>query len=287
MPDFSAYDIPVDKYKHLLAAYLQNEGTQLMNKVLFRYQLVNNYKERLVEFWSLFDIDWLENEYITWKRSTLNRYELVGSTYLLSPTGTYIQIAPGYYKLATSVIIDSDGYVNDSEWIYTGFLENICNSYQITREYYSYWATTTEDPDNPNNMYETGNILLNNLNMIRLLKMKRTSIGFDGSREKLIEILSTSLNNRYSNDANAEINFLLRTVTEVNNHASLQIYIIKPSTSTDDIIWTNYDLYLAKDNKYFIELLGISTLFDVLEADTLVFDISTYDGPEGQEKRYK
>lgn len=231
MSDFSTYDIPVEKYKKMIASYLQNDGTQLMNKVLFRYQLINNYKNKLVEFWSLFDIDWLENEYINWKRA--------------NPA------------------------VDDSEWIYTDFLEKICKSYQITREYYSYYAIAEA--------LETTNILLNNLNMIRLLKMKRAAIGFNGSREGLVEILSKSLNNRYSNDANAEINFVLRTVTEVGNHASLQVYIIKPSTAASDIVWTDYDLYLAKDNQYFVQLLGITTEFEVIDTDTLVFDISDYD----------
>jgi hypothetical protein len=237
MSDFSKYNIPESKYKRMFASYLQNEGTQLMNKVLFKYQLVNNFKERVVEFWSLFDIDWLENEYITWKRANSS--------------------------------------TEDSEWIYTDFLEKICKSYQITREYYSYWAITTDNPDDPGNKYETGNILLNNLNMIRLLKMKRSAIGYDGTRESLVEILSSSLNNKYSTDANSKINFILKTQTET--HASLLVYIIKPATASGDIVWTNYDLYLAKDNEYFVQLLGIVTTFEVIDGDTMVYDISPYD----------
>ena len=250
MADFSNYNIPEDKYKKMFAAYLQNEGTQLMNKVLFKYQLINNYKDRITEFWNLFDIDWLENEYITWKRAN-------------SSTA-------------------------DSEWIYTDFLEKICKSYQITREYYSYWAIDTDNPDDPGNKYETGNILLNNLNMIRLLKIKRAAIGFDGTRESLVAILSSSLNNRYSTDANSEINFILRTQTE--SHAGLQVYIIKPATTAGDIVWTDYDLYLAKDNEYFIQLLGIATEFEVIEGDTMVYDISLFDddtpGVGGTETKY-
>jgi hypothetical protein len=234
--NFSAYEIPKTKYKRLLASYLQNEGTQLMNKVLFKYDLINNYKNRMVEFWQLFDIDYLENEYVIWKRA--------------NPS------------------------LDDSEWVFTGFVENICKSYQITREYYSYYAI--------NQSLETTNILLNNLNMLRLLKMRRAAIGFDGSRESLVSLLSNSLNNKYTNDASSEINFIIRTITEVNNHASLQVYIIKPSTQASDIVWTDYDLYLAKDGEYFVRLLGIVTDFEVIDSDTLVFDISEYD-----ESKYK
>jgi hypothetical protein len=234
--NFSAYEIPKTKYKRLLASYLQNEGTQLMNKVLFKYDLINNYKNRMVEFWQLFDIDYLENEYVIWKRA--------------------------------------NPLLDDSEWVFTGFVENICKSYQITREYYSYYAI--------NQGLETTNILLNNLNMLRLLKMRRAAIGFDGSRESLVSLLSNSLNNKYTNDASSEINFIIRTVTEVNNHASLQAYIVKPSTQVGDIVWTDYDLYLAKDGEYFVRLLGIVTDFEVIDSDTLVFDISEYD-----ESKYK
>jgi hypothetical protein len=234
--NFSAYEIPKTKYKRLLASYLQNEGTQLMNKVLFKYDLINNYKNRMVEFWQLFDIDYLENEYVIWKRA--------------NPS------------------------LDDSEWVFTGFVENICKSYQITREYYSYYAISQG--------LETTNILLNNLNMLRLLKMRRAAIGFDGSRESLVSLLSNSLNNKYTNDASSEINFIIRTITEVNNHASLQVYIIKPSTQASDIVWTDYDLYLAKDGEYFVRLLGIVTDFEVIDSDTLVFDISEYD-----ESKYK
>lgn len=230
--NFSAYEIPKTKYKRLLASYLQNEGTQLMNKVLFKYDLINNYKNKMVEFWQLFDIDYLENLYINWKR---NEGELL----------------------------------EDSDWVFTGFVENICKSYQITREYYSYYAITEG--------LETTNILLNNLNMLRLLKMRRAAIGFDGSRESLVSLLNNSLNNKYTNDASSEINFVIRTITEVNNHASLQVYIVKPSTQAGDIVWTDYDLYLAKDGEYFVKLLGIVTDFEVIDADTLVFDISQYD----------
>jgi len=242
MSDFSAYDIPVNKYKKMYAAYLQNDGTQLMNKVIFQYDLINQYKERIVEFWSLFDIDWLENEYIKWKRA--------------------------------NVLVD------DSEWVYTDFLEKICRTYQITREYYSYWAI--------DNGHETTNILLSNLNMIRLLKIRRAATGFDGTRESLVKILERTLTNKYSSDANSEIKFVLRTNTDAGVHATLQAYIIKPVTTTSDIIWTDYDLYLAKDGQYFIDLLGIATAFEVISSATLVYDIGQYTDDDGiDEFRYK
>lgn len=234
--DFSSYDIPKTKYGRLLAHYLQNDGTQIMNKVRFTYDRINNYKDRVVEFWRLFDIDYLENLYITWKRA--------------NPA------------------------LDDSEWIYTNFLENISKGYQITREYYSYYAIDQE--------LETTNILLNNLNMIRLLKIKRASVGYDGTRENLIQILQNALNNKYSNDANSRINFVLKTQTDENYHASLFVYIVKPSTDVGDIIWTDYDYYLMKDGQYFVQLLGITTDFEAIDADTLVFDISNYD-----ESKYK
>ena len=64
MSDFSYYDIPPAKYKRLFAAYLQNDGTQVMNNVQLYYDVINNYKNKAVEFWRLFDIDYLEDLYV-------------------------------------------------------------------------------------------------------------------------------------------------------------------------------------------------------------------------------
>jgi len=234
MADFSKYDIPVVKYSRMFAAYLQNDGTQLMNKVKFKYDLINEYKERVVEFWSLFDINYLESAYLAWRKD---------------------------YP-------DFNAYP-DSDWIFTGFLENICKTYQITREYFSYWATTTEDPDNLGNNYETGGVLLNNLNMIRLLKIRRSSVGFNGTRESLVAILENALTG---------IDFILRTKTETGKHAELQVYIIRPDVVDGDVLWTDNDLYLAQDNEYFIQLLGIVTDFEIVDSTALIFDAKRYDG---------
>ena len=227
--NYDAYAISKEKYKRLFASYLQTEGTQLMNKVRLQYDLINNYKEQIIEMWKLFDIDYLENLYITWKRA--------------NPTS------------------------EDSEWKYTEFLENICKSFQITREYYSYYAITEG--------LATTNLLLNNLHMIRRLKIRRAAVGFDGTRESLVEILRNSLNNRYSSEANAEIKFILRTVTEVGKHAVLQVYIMKPAS--DDVIWNEYDDYLVYDGEYFVQLLGIEAICEPLTSDTLVYDLSNFD----------
>jgi hypothetical protein len=280
--NFDNYNIPKDKYKELFASYLQTDGTQLMNKVKLKYDLINNYKNQIVNFWKLFDIDYLENEYIKWKNETNNRYSYVNDQYVLNNTsGTYVYLNDrNQYVLASSIVIDPCNCANDQHWLYTGFVENICNSYQITREYYSYWATTTENPDNPGNTYETTNILLNNLNMLRLLKIKRASVGFDGSRENLVQILKNALNNKYA--TSAEIQFVLRTLTEENSHATLQLYIIRPSYASNTVNWRNYDLYLVKDNQYFVQLLGIVIVEpEVIDATTLIFDSGKYD-----EKKY-
>lgn len=234
MSDYSNYDISTEKYKRLFAAYLQNDGTQLMNLVRLKYDIVNNYKNQAISFWSLFDIDYLENLYITWKRA--------------NPS------------------------VDDSEWVYTGFVENICHSYQITREYYSYYANTEA--------LVTGSILLNNLNMLRLLKIRRAAVGYDGTRESLEVMMRNSLNNKYR--SLTEISFIIQTITTENAHASLNVYIVKPAVA--DILWTDYDTYLVKDGEYFIQLLGITINFEATDAVTLVYDnANVYDST----KEYK
>jgi hypothetical protein len=279
--NFDNYNIPKDKYKELFASYLQTDGTQLMNKVKLKYDLINNYKNQIVNFWKLFDIDYLENEYIKWKNETNNRYSYVNDQYVLNNTsGTYVYLNDrNQYVLASSIVIDPCNCANDQHWLYTGFVENICNSYQITREYYSFWATTTNNPAT-NQPYETTNILLNNLNMLRLLKVKRAAVGFDGSRENLVQILKNALNNKYA--TSAEIQFVLRTLTEENSHATLQLYIIRPSYASNTVNWRNYDLYLVKDNQYFVQLLGIVIVEpEVIDATTLIFDSGKYD-----EKKY-
>ena len=229
---FTEYDIPKNKYSRLLPAYLQNEGTNMMNITRLYYDIINNYKERAVELWKLFDIDSLENEYITWKKA--------------NPA------------------------LNDSEWMYTDFLEKICKSYQVTREYYSYYAI--------NEALETGSILLNNLHMLRLLKIKRATVGYDGTREALETMLARTLNNKYRSVADPEIKFVLQTRTNVNDHASLNVYIIKPAVQS--ILWTTYDDYLTYDNQYFVALLGIAVECEPIDSDALVYDVNSYDDQE-------
>jgi len=226
---FSEYDIPKIKYSRLLPAYLQNEGTSLMNRVRLHYDIINNYKNRIVEFWKLFDIDALENEYINWKKANL--------------------------------------LVDDAEWIYTDFLEKICKSYQVTREYYSFYAV--------DQALETGSILLNNLHLLRLLKIKRATVGFDGTREALESMLSRTLNNKYRSVSDPEIKFVLQTRTNQNDHASLNVYIIKPAVQS--ILWTTYDDYLTYDNQYFVALLGIAVECEPIDSAALVYDVNAYD----------
>jgi len=228
---FSEYEISKTKYSRLLPAYLQNEGTSLMNRARLQYDLINNYKNRIVEFWSLFDIDWLENQYVTWKKD--------------NPTA------------------------EDDQWIYTGFVEKICKTYQVTREYYSFYATNTIDPvtEVP---YEEGSILLNNLHMLRLLKIKRAAVGYDGTREALEALLARTLNNRYRGSGDPEIKFVLQTLTDKNYHATLNVFIIKPGVET--VLWTEYDDYLTYDNQYFVSLLGVAAICTPLDSDALIFD---------------
>lgn len=243
MSDFSYYDIPPAKYKRLFAAYLQTDGTQVMNNVQLYYDVINNYKNKAVEFWRLFDIDYLEDLYVKWKEST-------------KVNGVYL---------------------DDNEWIFTGFVENICKSYQITREYYSIWAKHTINVAT-GLPWEEGSVLLNNLHMLRLLKIRRAAIGFDGSRESLAALLNNTLNNRFRNDTENEIRFVMQTQTNAIYHAQLQVYIIRPESA--NILWTAYDDYLVQDGEYFVQLLGISVEFEVINSDTLVYDVNKYDENE-------
>lgn len=236
------FKIPPKKYHKIFPSYLQNDGTSHDNKITFMYDLINEYKNRLVEFWNLFDLDALEAEYIKWRESKSTIEEGVKT------------------------------YPEDAKWVYTGFLENLCKSYQITRDYFSPYA------NDPNNFHEgyvpPGNSKLNNLNMIRLLKISRTSVGFDGSRENLRNIIQTALTNRtLDSGASDLIEIFMRTKTEEGEHASLQVYYIVPE---DKSIWSDTDTYLAMDGKYFVELLGIELDIEVTTKDILIYDSGEY-----------
>lgn len=242
---FSYYNKDIKKFKEMYPSYLQSDGTQLMNTVQLKFDLLNEFKNRVVEFWELFDIDRLEANYISDR--LLHNEEHPGIPW------------------------------DDNKWVYTGFLENICRSYEITREYYSYYANDEKIFGSDEDWVPPGNVTLNNLNMIRLLKIRRAASGYDGTRESLVGIIRNALNNKYLNTAGSDgyINIFMRTVTEAKAHATLQVYIIRPAG--DSVYWSELDDFLAYDGEYFVELLGIAVNFEVNNSDTMIYDIGEYD----------
>lgn len=97
MSDYSKYDLSLEKYQGKLPNYLQTPGSIIMNQIQLYYDIMNLYKETLVDIWKHFDIDTLLTEYFVWREH--------------NPT------------------------LDDSEWKYTDLVEKICKTYDIIREH--------------------------------------------------------------------------------------------------------------------------------------------------------
>lgn len=254
---FNEYEIDRVKYIKMLPSYLQGPGTSIYNSTYLKSGILEEFKNRVVEFWELFDLDRLELKYRLWRE---NEEDLVGPD-----------------------------NVDDQKWIFTDFLENLCKSFNITREYYSFYANNPENFQGETNWKAPGNVLLSNQNMIRLLKMNRAGAGFNGTRESLEEIITNVFRNKITELGEENlINFFIKTDTE--NHATLRVYLVRPRR--DSYFWTEIDDYLAYDGRYFLNLLGIEVLFDIVDSDTLIYDSGNYvnydDVPENNNKyRYK
>jgi len=207
MADFSKYDIDVEKYFGKLPSYLQTPGNNITGQIKLLYDIMNNYKNTIVDLWSSFDINFLLNQYLTWK--------------------------------------SQNPLSSDSEWKYTDLVEKICKTYDVIREH----------PEG----------LLRNSHMLRLLNIKTMGVGFDGTRERLEEILRSIFpeNIRYivqtnnSNSANANV-FLLKNPAD---------------TSFDEI-----DSALFANGYYFLKLLGITLNPIIVATDALIYDLTIYNG---------
>ena len=212
---FSKYDIDIKKYKSLFPYYLQNPGSYAMNETKLYYDIMNNYKNQIIEFWKMLDTDTLERNYMEALRN--------------NPS------------------------LNDADYKYTYIIENLCKTYDIIRE------------------HNVGK--LTNKHLIRLLKLKTAGINYDGTKEKLEEIL----NNIFEN-----MNFLF--LTDNMSHARAKVYLIKPE---DNLLFDDIDKDLFESGYYFLEILGIELEFGVIDAETLVYDYTRYaDEPSDPDTKY-
>ena len=135
---------------------------------------------------------------------------------------------------------------DDIEWRYTDLVEKLCKTYDIIRE------------------HPVG--ILSNKHMLRLLKIKIMGVGFDGTREKLEEILNSLFGELSS------VKYLVQTRNS--EHASANVFIVK---SLNDISFDITDESLFEGGYYFLELLGITLFYTVIQSDTLVYDYTNYD----------
>ena len=138
--------------------------------------------------------------------------------------------------------------LDDSEWKYTDLVEKLCKSYDIIRE------------------HPVG--VLRNSHMLRLLKVKTLGVNFDGSKEKLEELLEAVF------PRSGSIKFLAKTATNGIDHATADVYLIKSAT---DASFDTIDGDLFEGGYYFLRLLGITLRFLILDEDTLLYDNTSYD----------
>lgn len=136
--------------------------------------------------------------------------------------------------------------LNEEQWKYTILVEKLCKTYDIIRE------------------HPVG--ILTNKHMLRLLKIKIMGVGFDGTREKLETILESLFGKT------SPVRFLVQTRNET--HAAANVFLIK---SNNDISFDQTDEDLFNGGYYFLELLGITLVYDVIPYDALVYDYTNYD----------
>lgn len=137
---------------------------------------------------------------------------------------------------------------DDSEFPYTNIIEKLCILYEINREH-----------------PVDGGTVLKNSHMLRLLKIKILGIGFDGSREKLEELLSNIV-------FGTGLSFFVKT--KHTDHATADVYLIRSSSQSN---FDSTDEALFNEGYYFLELLGITLNFDTIEKDDLIYDTTIYD----------
>jgi len=143
--------------------------------------------------------------------------------------------------------------INDEDWPYTDLVEKICKSYDITREH-----PINSDADD----------VLKNSHMLRLLKIKTMGVGFDGSKEKLEEILETLF------PSDGAQRYVVKTLTTGVDHAAAVVYLIK---AADDSKFDATDVELFEGGYYFLKLLGITLTFEFRNRDALLYDNTGYD----------
>lgn len=137
---------------------------------------------------------------------------------------------------------------DDLDWEYTDLVEKICKTYDVIRE------------------HPVG--LLRSSHMLRLLKIKSMGVGFDGTKEKLEEILEAVF------PADGSIKFVTQTITNETDHATAKVYLIKAGG------YTNFDTLdedLFEGGYYFLKLLGIKFVFEIINEASLVYDSTIYD----------
>jgi len=225
MADFSKYDLDLQKYYDKLPSYIQTPGGLATGQIRLLFDIMNDYKNNMVDLWSKFNINTLLNEYLVWYLNKINNSEVYGIDF------------------------------TDADWKYTDLVEKLCKSYDIIREH----PVELDPIGNPG----VGTILRNS-HMLRLLKVKVSGVGFDGTKEKLEEILG--------NIFTGNLRYIVQTVNQ--EHAEANIWLIKPST---DLSFDDTDSALFESAYYFLELLGITLNFDVINTDTLVYDYTKYD----------
>lgn len=231
MADFSKYDIDIQKYYDKLPSYLQTPGGIATGQIRLMYDIMNDYKNNMVDLWSRFDINLLLNEYLVW-----------------------------YLNKITPIIDGGEGLTygvnfTDADWKYTDLTEKLCKTYDIIREH----PVELDPIENPGE-----GTVLRNSHMLRLLKIKTSGVGFDGTKEKLEEILG--------NIFTGNIKYIIQTRNQ--EHAAANVVLIKPS---NDLSFDDTDSALFAGGYYFLELLGITLTFLVVNSDSLVYDYTNYD----------
>lgn len=144
---------------------------------------------------------------------------------------------------------------DDQLWKYNQFLETLCKTYDIIRE------------------HPVG--ILSNRHMIRLLKVKIMGVNFDGTREKLDEILNSLFGQT------SKIRFLTQTRNEA--HASANVFLI---VSGSDTSFDAIDTDLFENGYYFLPILGIVYDYRVVSSDALIYDYTKYDTNNGDTNKY-
>lgn len=273
MADYSKYITDLEKYQGKLPDYIKTPGSNIMNIVRLYYDIMKEYRNTMIDFWKHFSTKTFLTEYISWKFGTIDRYVDNGDgTYSLNnSTGTYIRFGTDDYRHEDDVEVEYtadtehpyyiyNGAAVDEEWKYTDLVEKICKTYDIIREHDVIIDSVTTS------------MILKNSHMIRLLQIKTMGVGFDGTREKLEELLEALFPKEISSYI-----YLLQTINNTGTaaeHATANVYLIK---TLGDLSMDGVDEGLFLNGEYFLNLLGITLNFDVINRSTLIYDYTSYD----------